>query len=326
MRIVDDHETPDATVQARHSTHDDATMPASQTQAWDSTRVAKSLRALAALTQDMLSDVTHSTETEAFASLADEIDSAVGRLADEYMTLKLRLALSSRDEEDGQSLTTPIADLTPPPSTLDLTPPPSTLEQLLFPDSDDGLLDDVLAHETAGSLNMMDSSPSPLDELLCNAPLEPERLGPNLQPQSSDSLSGFGTDVLLSELSDRIFTSSRPSFGPAEVDVATSQGDQSAAVESRHAPSAERLRSWHEEGGTNLRALLASLHTVAPPGSACKWEKTTLSQLVSDATVQRAYRRSILAVHPDKLPPPQREVGQQIFDTLRDAWGAHNGR
>eukprot|EP00325_Prymnesiales_sp_UTEX-LB-985_P003834 CAMPEP_0174696060 /NCGR_PEP_ID=MMETSP1094-20130205/2304_1 /TAXON_ID=156173 /ORGANISM="Chrysochromulina brevifilum, Strain UTEX LB 985" /LENGTH=300 /DNA_ID=CAMNT_0015892731 /DNA_START=33 /DNA_END=932 /DNA_ORIENTATION=+ len=279
--------------------------------------ITKSLTALAALTQDILRDVTNSSQTEAFTALAEEIDSAVGRLADGYMTLKLHLALSSTPEANAASLSS-FADAEAAPPTA--APGPS-LEQLLFPGTDNSLLDAVLAQETAGSLNLMDSTASPTDDLLCNTPLEPDRLHSD-HSHSSDTLGSFGTCVLLAELSDSIFTVNGPASGLNEGIITPDPNEHAPPYVKRswHEPSAERLRSWHEEGGTNLRALLASLHTVAPPGSACKWEKTPLSQLISDSTVQRAYKRSLLAVHPDKLPPPQREVGQQIFDTLRDAW------
>jgi len=160
---------------------------------------------------------------------------------------------------------------------------------------------------------MMDSQPSPLDELACDAPLMPDR---SHSAMSDDLLNGhelFSSDLFSNDQSVLIVqpvppTADHPAFDADSV------------------PSTERLRSWHEEGGTNLRALLASLHTVVPAGSANSWEKTSLADLVSDATVKRAYQRSLLAVHPDKLPPPAREAGQQIFDTLRDAWGAHKAR
>lgn len=263
----------------------------------DASRITKSLSTLTTLTQDMMRDIGDAQETEAFTALAEEIDSIVSRLADGYMTLKLRLALTSTPDAEVPAATTENA--------------PSDLEQLLFPGQDNTLLDNILAHETSCSLSMMDSDPSPLD-VLCNAPLEPDRT------HSADTLNG--SDALLGEFPD-IFEPAGDRCQSCNSGPAT----PAEPVEDRP-PSAERLRSWHEEGGSNLRALLASLHTVVPPGSTCAWEKTTLGQLVSDNTVKRAYQRSLLAVHPDKLPPPQREAGQKIFDTLRDAWGVHNNR
>jgi len=279
-------------------------------------RVATSLAALGSLTHDMLRDLADlaAPETEAFVTLADEIDTAVSRLADGYMTLKLRLALN--------------ADRPPPVSSAcrgcDGEAESQSLEQLLFPSgpegSDNALLDELLAHETAGSLNVMDSGPSPLDDLVFDAPLVPER-SHSADTFRSDDLREFSG--IFSEDVGKSWHTSPDGARCSPRDPATAIEDAPAAIKDAPPPSAERLRSWHEEGGTNLRALLASLHTVVPPGSACAWERTSLSELVGDTTVKRAYQRSLLAVHPDKLPPPQREAGQQIFDTLRDAWGVH---
>lgn len=301
--------------------------------------IAKSLAALGALTQDILRDVTTEAfkESEAFAVLTEEVDNAVSRLSDGYMALKLRSALSSTQDDAmikcggvAAAADELLALSTGPAVGNDktqavITPeevssqgdaslaPGSSLEQILFPGSDNSLLDDVLAQTTEGALNMMDSQPSPLDELACDAPLVPDR---SYSAMSDDLLNGhelFSSDLFSSDESVITVESVPPTA-------------EQPASDADAVPSTERLRSWHEEGGTNLRALLASLHTVAPAGSTNSWEKTSLADLVSDATVKRAYQRSLLAVHPDKLPPTAREAGQQIFDTLRDAWGAHKAR
>ena len=54
----------------------------------------------------------------------------------------------------------------------------------------------------------------------------------------------------------------------------------------------------------NLRALLASLHEIAPP---CQWKAMSLSELLDASAVKRAYKRALLAVHPDKQPPEDLE-------------------
>ena len=47
----------------------------------------------------------------------------------------------------------------------------------------------------------------------------------------------------------------------------------------------------------NLRALLASLHEIAPP---CSWKPVSMAELIDPKKVKKSYHRACLAVHPDK--------------------------
>jgi len=80
-----------------------------------------------------------------------------------------------------------------------------------------------------------------------------------------------------------------------------------------------RVAQWQRDK-KNLRALLASLHEIAPP---TQWKPVTLAQLLDPAAVKKAYHRSLIAVHPDKQPAEDIEkkvLAQHIFDALRDSW------
>jgi len=80
-----------------------------------------------------------------------------------------------------------------------------------------------------------------------------------------------------------------------------------------------RVDAWQREK-KNLRALLASLHEIAPP---CAWQPVTLAVLLDPAAVKKSYRKALLAVHPDKQDPDDVEakvLAQHVFDALRDAW------
>lgn len=80
-----------------------------------------------------------------------------------------------------------------------------------------------------------------------------------------------------------------------------------------------RVQQWQKEK-KNLRALLASLHEIAPP---CSWKPVSLAALIDPSMVKKSYRKAILAVHPDKQDPEnveQKVLAQQVFDALRDAW------
>ncbi|EOD24607.1 hypothetical protein EMIHUDRAFT_463538 [Emiliania huxleyi CCMP1516] len=66
-----------------------------------------------------------------------------------------------------------------------------------------------------------------------------------------------------------------------------------------------RVQQWQRDK-KNLRALLASLHEIAPP---CSWKPMTLGQLIEPSACKKAYHKALLAV-----------LAQHIFDALRDAW------
>jgi hypothetical protein len=83
-----------------------------------------------------------------------------------------------------------------------------------------------------------------------------------------------------------------------------------------------KIKAWAEEHGKKkqLRALLASLHTVLWPGA--KWKQLTIGDLLDDGKVRRAFLKASLVVHPDKtseLNPEARFLAKRIFDALSQA-------
>ena len=83
-----------------------------------------------------------------------------------------------------------------------------------------------------------------------------------------------------------------------------------------------KIKAWAEEHGKKkqLRALLASLHTVLWSGA--KWKQLTIGDLLDDGKVRRAFLKASLVVHPDKtsdLNPEQRFLAKRIFDALSQA-------
>ena len=74
----------------------------------------------------------------------------------------------------------------------------------------------------------------------------------------------------------------------------------------------------------NIRALLASLHTILWEGSG--WTPPGLTDLVEAPRVKKAYMRANLVVHPDKVRQKGGTVEQIViadmaFDALKTAWG-----
>mmetsp|Transcript_7903 Transcript_7903/g.22803 ORF Transcript_7903/g.22803 Transcript_7903/m.22803 type:complete len:506 (-) Transcript_7903:17-1534(-) len=83
-----------------------------------------------------------------------------------------------------------------------------------------------------------------------------------------------------------------------------------------------KIKAWSEEHGKKkqLRALLASLHTVLWPGA--KWKQISIGDVLNDNKVKRFYLKATLVVHPDKtghLPADQRFLAKRIFDALTQA-------
>jgi hypothetical protein len=83
-----------------------------------------------------------------------------------------------------------------------------------------------------------------------------------------------------------------------------------------------KIKIWSEEHGKKkqLRALLASLHTILWPGAT--WKVISIGDILDDGKVKRFYHKATLVVHPDKthhLPPDQRFLAKRIFDALSQA-------
>lgn len=82
------------------------------------------------------------------------------------------------------------------------------------------------------------------------------------------------------------------------------------------------IKAWSEEHGKKkqLRALLATLHTILWPGS--QWKQVTIGDLLDDKKVKLAFHKASRVVHPDKthhLPAEQRFLAKRIFDALSQA-------
>jgi len=82
------------------------------------------------------------------------------------------------------------------------------------------------------------------------------------------------------------------------------------------------IKKWSEEHGKKkqLRALLASLHTVLWPGT--KWKPVNLGDILDDRKCRISFHKASRVVHPDKtmeLNAEQRFLAKRIFDALSQA-------
>ena len=79
----------------------------------------------------------------------------------------------------------------------------------------------------------------------------------------------------------------------------------------------------------NIRALLATLHTVLWEGSG--WVQPGMADLVETARVKKAYMKANLVVHPDKVRQKggsleQIVIADMAFDALKSAWGKFDAK
>ena len=80
-----------------------------------------------------------------------------------------------------------------------------------------------------------------------------------------------------------------------------------------------KVAQWQKDK-KNLRALLASLHEIAPP---CSWKAVGMGELIDPKKVKKWYHKACLAVHPDKQDSGDLEgkvMAQLLFDALRESW------
>lgn len=140
-------------------------------------------------------------------------------------------------------------------------------------------------------------------------------------PSPSDlmDMGGDSPPVTLPHIPDDLLDLS----GPNLIDV-SEPTDSVAATAAPAVPSpvgeapedratVDAVERWRE--GKNLRALLASVHLVAPNTA---WTARSLSGLLDQAALKSAYREALLTFHPDKFPD-QPILGRCVVDALIQA-------
>jgi hypothetical protein len=83
------------------------------------------------------------------------------------------------------------------------------------------------------------------------------------------------------------------------------------------------VKRWSSGKENNLRALISTLQYIL--GAESGWKPIPLTDLVSSASVRKAYRKATLYVHPDKLQQrgastQQKYICEKVFDLLKEAW------
>ena len=85
----------------------------------------------------------------------------------------------------------------------------------------------------------------------------------------------------------------------------------------------EKINNWEARNHqkNNIRALLATMHTVLWPESG--WEQIGAGELITPAQVKAAYFKSLNIIHPDKHqqdPPQIRYIAERIFGAVNEAF------
>ena len=189
-----------------------------------------------------------------------------------------------------------------PSSTASPAPAPSASPSAADPFSDFGAPLQPTPTATAGATV---GSGSSVDMLFGATPVPTPTPGAG---NGNSPLAMFGSD----------FSLDRPSSGAG----AGPSGPALSEDDSREVlPTKQDVERWSTSGGrvSNLRALLASMHTVLWPGA--PWKPVSLAELVDVQQVKDAYKRAFLVVHPDKVVGPRRqELARMIFAVLREAY------
>ncbi|KAL8146757.1 auxilin-related protein 1-like isoform X2 [Apium graveolens] len=87
------------------------------------------------------------------------------------------------------------------------------------------------------------------------------------------------------------------------------------------------IKRWAAGKEGNLRALISTLQYVLWPE--CGWQPVSLTDLITGASVKKAYRKATLCIHPDKVQQKganiqQKYIAEKVFDLLKEAWNKFN--
>ncbi|XP_024009141.1 auxilin-like protein 1 isoform X2 [Eutrema salsugineum] len=119
-------------------------------------------------------------------------------------------------------------------------------------------------------------------------------------------------------------TSERAAEALAEKKLRDLKAQKEQAERNRLAESLDAdVKRWSNGKESNLRALLSTLQYIL--GAESGWKPIPLTDLVSSASVRKAYRKATLYVHPDKLQQrgastQQKYICEKVFDLLKEAW------
>lgn len=85
----------------------------------------------------------------------------------------------------------------------------------------------------------------------------------------------------------------------------------------------EKMTNWaiKNHNKKDIRALLATLHTVMWPNS--PWKELSLGDIMTDSAVKKFYYKAVMVVHPDKRQNDEaliQYISERVFQALNEAW------
>jgi hypothetical protein len=142
---------------------------------------------------------------------------------------------------------------------------------------------------------------------------------------SSSSTGGFG------DFGDMLGASSRASGSSSSTGAVheyrareAQQQNEGKAKDDAKKNVESKLDAWEYKGGVrkDIRALLSTLHSILWEGN--RWKQVGLHDLLDAKKVKLAYRKSLLAVHPDKInkdaPAEHKVIAARAFMALNEMW------
>ena len=86
-------------------------------------------------------------------------------------------------------------------------------------------------------------------------------------------------------------------------------------------PETVKVRLWSEGKTNNIRALLSTMDQVLWDEVRERWQPVPIHKLVNVNEVKKAYKKTVVLIHPDKLMGTEHEkIARLIFVELNEAW------
>ncbi|XP_020579469.1 auxilin-like protein 1 [Phalaenopsis equestris] len=167
-------------------------------------------------------------------------------------------------------------------------------------------------------------------EILLNTQSQSSACSNNGQKSSNSCDTGGSESVLRCKARQERLqrTAERAANALAEKNMRDILAQREQAERDRLAESLDaEVRRWSTGKDGNLRALLSTLQYIL--GSDSGWQPVSLTDVLTAAAVKKAYRKSTLCVHPDKLQQrgatiQQKYICEKVFDLLKEAWNKFN--
>ncbi|KAG6420539.1 hypothetical protein SASPL_117071 [Salvia splendens] len=148
-----------------------------------------------------------------------------------------------------------------------------------------------------------------------------------IEPDSRSASSYVPSDVdeAIAWANQKFNSHSKPTFGVMNESPISSRWVEDSSLEKEDDGSIvdEKMTLWLSGKESDIRLLLSSLHQILWPNSG--WVAIPLAKLMESSQVKKAYQKSVLCLHPDKLQQRgasllHKYIARKVFAALQDAW------